>query len=184
MTNVPLESLPTFARLAEAFSAPIGEPIDLPPELQPAAAEIVGWDADTREFVKRYSLVSVYRRAIGLGVMIGDAIRLQRTVRTRRIDEWLATAAPDAAAGFERWRDAFFVRCDAIAALGTEGLVASGLAMPEEGPLRMAWHNPARLGRLLAGGASVSATLSVLRATAVLVVREWDFFGSSGYFEE
>ena len=178
MTNVPLEWLPSFSRLAEAFSAPIGEPMDLPSELQPAAAEIVGWDADTREFVKRYSLVSVYRRAVGLGVMIGDAIRLQRTVRTRRIDEWLATAAPAAAAGFERWRDAFFVRCDAIAALGTEGLVASGLAMPEEGPLRMAWHNPARLGRLLAGGASVSATLSVLRATAVLVVREWDFFGS------
>lgn len=141
------------------------------------AAEIIDWDEDTRGFLGRYSGESVYRRAIGLGVMVADAIRLQRTVRTRRIDEWLAGAPADTVAGFERWRDAFFARADAIAVLGTEGLVASGLAMPDEGPLRMAWHNPARLGRLL-GGSSVVATLNVLRATAVLVVREWDFFGS------
>src|SRR5262249_16983516 len=121
---------------------------------------------------------SVYRRAIGLGVMVGDAIRLQRSVRTRQIDEWLAAAPQDTSAAFERWRDAFFSRCDAIAVLGTEGLVASGLAMPDDGVLRMAWHNPSRLGGLLAGRSSLSATTSILRATAVLVVREWDFFGS------
>ena len=177
MTRVSLEKLPSFARLAEAFSAPIGEPTDLPADLQSMVVEIVRWDADTRRFLAKYSGESVYRRAIGLGVMVADAIRLQRTVRTRRIDEWLAAVIPETVAGFEHWRDAFFARCDAIAALGTEGLVASGLAMPDEGPLRMVWHNPARLSRLL-GGSSVVATVSVLRATAVLVVREWDFFGS------
>jgi hypothetical protein len=173
-----LEALTSFARLTDAFSAPIGELTALPPDLQPMVAEIVAWDANTRRFLESSSGDSVYRRAIGFGVMIGDAIRLQRSVRTRRIDEWLSGAPPDVAASFDRWRDAFFVRCDAIAIFGTEALVASELAMPDDGILRMVRHNPSRLGRLLGGRSSLAATASVLCATLVLVVREWDFFGS------
>ena len=176
--TVSLEALPSFTRLIEAFGSPIGEPTDVPSDLDPMAGEIVAWDDATRRSLARWPDDSVYRRAITLGVMTGDAIRLQRAVRTRRIDEWLASSPADTAAAFERWRDAFFLRCDAIAALGTEGLVASELAMPDDGLLQMAWHNPTRLGRLLSGRSSFGATLSVLRATAVLVVREWDFFGS------
>jgi cytochrome P450 len=178
MMTISLDALASFTRVSEVFAAPIGEPPDLPPDLQPMVREIVAWDAEARRSLARYADDSVYRRAIGLGVMIGDAIRLQRSVRTRRIDEWLTDAPADAVAAFEHWRDAFFTRCDAIAALGTEGLVASELAMPEDGVLRMVRHNPSRLARLLAGRSSFLASVSVLRAAAVLVVREWDFFGS------
>ena len=179
MMTVSLDALASFTRVCEAFAAPIGELPDLPPDLQSMVRQISAWDADTRRSLARYAKESVYRRAIGLGVMIGDAIGLQRSVRTRRIDEWLAAAPANAVAAFEqRWRDAFFTRCDAIAALGTEGLVASELAMPEDGFQRMALRNPSRLGRLLAGRSSFFTTLSVLGAAAVLVVREWDFFGS------
>ena len=121
---------------------------------------------------------SVYRRAVGLGVAIGDTLRLLRAIRTRRIDQWLATAQPQEVEAFEAWRAAFFLRCDAIAALATEGLVACDLVMPEEGIIAMATRNPSRVARMLGGRASAFALLGVYLALARLVAREWDFFGS------
>ena len=135
-------------------------------------------DARTRQTWADYERHSVFRRAVGLGTAIGDAIRLQRAIRTRRIHEWLATAPADTASSFDAWRDAFFARCDALAALATAGLVASGLAMPEEGVLAMALHNPARLGHLIGGRRSLFATVGIYLGTTVVVVREWNFFRS------
>ncbi len=178
MNLEPLVSLPSFDRLREAFAVAIDEPQSVPTDLRSVVREVSTWDAQSRRTWVSFTDLSVFRRAVGLGTSIGDAIRLQRAVRTRRIDEWLATAPPDTVASFERWRDAFFARCDALAALGTEGLVASGLAMPDDGVLDMALHNPARLGRLIGGRSSAFAIVSICFATAVLVAREWYFFRS------
>lgn len=179
MTNLePLDSLPSFARARDAFSTPIGGAPSVPADLERLVVQVSAWDAATRRTWTDFSRHSVFRRAVGIGSAIGDAIRLQRAIRTRRIDEWLATAPHDTAASFDVWRDAFFARCDALAALATAGLVASELAMPEDGMLAMAVRNPARLGHLIAGRPSLVATLSVYLSTTVLVAREWDFFRS------
>ena len=161
--------------MIEAFASAIDAP-GVPEDLVAVVRDVSAWDERARRSWARYEGDSVFGRSIGLGVAIADAIRLQRAVRTRRIDEWLACAPPDDVARFEDWRDAFFARCDALAALGTEGLVASGLSMPEDGVLNMAIHNPARLGRLIGGRRSVFATASVYAATIVLLGREWVFF--------
>lgn len=173
-----LNSLQSFARVKEAFAAPIGETPSVPQDLESLVLEVSAWDAKTRHTWMNFQHDSVFRRAVGIGTAIGDAIRLQRAIRTRRIDEWLATTAPETVAGFDAWRNAFFVRCDALAALAIDGLVASNLAMPEDGIFAMARHNPARLGHLISGRSSLFATASVYVGTAVLVTREWDFFGS------
>jgi cytochrome P450 len=177
MTNLePLHSLESFARAREAFGAPIDGAPSVPTDLQTLVREISMWDAQTRRTWADYQRHSVYRRAVGIGTAMADAIRLQRAIRTRRIDEWLAAAPPATTASFEAWRNAFFARCDALAALGTEGLVASGLAMPDDGVLDMALHNAARLGRLIVGRSSLFATMSVYAGATVLVAREWEFF--------
>ena len=150
----------------------------VPKDLERLVLDVSAWDAKTRQTWQNYQRHSVFRRSVGLGTAIGDAIRLQRAIRTHRIDAWLATAPPDTVTSFDAWRDAFFARCDALAALATAGLVASGLAMPEDGMLTMAVHNPARLGRLISGRPSFFATLGVYLGTTVLVAREWDFFSS------
>jgi cytochrome P450 len=150
----------------------------VPTDIQPLIRDVSAWDARTRRTWTDYQRHSVFRRSVGLGTAIGDAIRLQRAIRTRRIDEWLATAPPENATNFETWRDAFFVRCDALAALATAGLVASGLAMPEDGVLEMAVHNPSRLGHLIGGRSSVFSTLGVYLGATVVVAREWVFFRS------
>ncbi len=171
-----LIGLPSFGRAREAFAAAIGEPSGVATDLAAVVRNVSDWDDAVRRTWGAFERESVYRRAIGIGTAIADAIRLQRLVRTRRIDKWLAGAPAESVAAFEAWRDAFFARCDALAALGTEGLVASELLMPDDGVLAMAMHNPARLGRLIAGRSSLWATLSVYAATVVLVVREWEFF--------
>ena len=175
MTSESLTALPSFGRVKEAFSATIDVPT-VPADLAAVVRDVSTWDERARRSWASYERDSVFARSLGVGVAIGDAIRLQRAIRTRRIDEWLAAAPADDVARFEAWRDAFFARCDALAALATAGLVASGLAMPEDGVLSMAIRNPARLGALIGGRPSVFATLSVYAATIVLVAREWDFF--------
>jgi cytochrome P450 len=176
MNLEPLDSLQSFARVREAFGDPIDQSLSVPTDLAPLVREVATWDARARRTWGDYQRHSVFRRAVGIGQAIADAIRLQRAIRTRRIDEWLATAPPDTAATFEAWRDAFFARCDALAALSTEGLVASGLSMPEDGMLEMARHNPARLGHVIGGRPSLVATMSIYLGTTVLVAREWIFF--------
>jgi len=170
-----LTALPSFGRVTEAFAAAIDVPT-VPPDLSPVVRDVSRWDERARRNWAGYERDSVFTRSLGLGVAIADAIRLQRAVRTRRIDEWLAAAPAEDVARFEAWRDAFFARCDALAALGTAGLVASELSMPDDGVLNMAIHNPARLGALIGGRRSVFATLSVYAATVVLLAREWVFF--------
>ncbi len=173
--RVSLTALPSFGRVKDAFAAPIEVPT-VPADLAPVVRDVSAWDERARRSWASYERDSVFARSLGLGVAISDAIRLQRAVRTRRIDEWLAAAPPDDVARFEAWRDAFFARCDALAALGTAGLVASELSMPDDGVLSMAIHNPARLGGLIGGRRSLFATLSVYTATIVLLAREWVFF--------
>jgi cytochrome P450 len=174
----PLHSLESFSRARDAFATPIGAPNAVRDDLQPLVRDVSLWDEHARRLWTNFDGRSVFRRALGIGRSIGDAIRLQRAIRTRRIDFWLASAPQDVITSFEAWRDAFFTRCDALAALATEGLVASDLAMPEEGVLAMVRRNPARLSRLIGSRSSIMGTVSVLLATSVLVVREWDFFGS------
>jgi len=173
-----LESLASFARVRDAFAEPIEAPLSVPTDLQPLVQQVTGWDAETRRAWNDYHRYSVFRRGVALGIAIGDAIRLQRAIRTRRIDDWLAVAPPDTIASFEAWRDAFFARCDALASLATAGLVAGGLAMPEDGLLEMVFRNPARLALLIGGRSSLFATLGIYCAGVVIVVREWDFFRS------
>ena len=173
--SVSLTALPSFGRVKEAFAAPIDAPT-VPADLAPVVRDVSAWDERARRNWASYERDSVFARSLALGVAISDAIRLQRAVRTRRIDEWLAAAPPDDVVRFEAWRDAFFARCDALAALGTAGLVASELSMPDDGVLSMAIHNPARLGGLIGGRRSLFATLSVYAATIVLLAREWVFF--------
>jgi cytochrome P450 len=170
----PLSTLPSFSRVTRAFAIPMGVPAGVPADLDGAVEQVVAWDGATRRLCQRYPRRSVFRRSVDMGVTVGDAIRLQRVVRTSRIDAWLATApAPDAAA-FETFRDAFFARCDAVAALSTEALVASSLAMPEDGLAAMLRQNPKRLGALI-GPTARLASLQVVMAAVVLIAREWDF---------
>lgn len=172
----PITRLPAVARAVDAFAVPLTVPPGLPADLAAVALAAARWDEEVRTFWHRFEKRSAFHRALGLGRTIGDAIRLQRAVRTRRIDEWLAAEAPSSdATAFARWRDAFFVRCDAIAALATEGLVASNLAMPEDGLLEMARRNPARICTMIAGRATVLGTLSMYGAVVLLLAREWDF---------
>ncbi len=170
-----LTALPSFGRVKEVFGGAIDVPT-VPVDLAPVVRDVSAWDERARRHWASYERDSVFARSFGIGVAIADAIRLQRAVRTRRIDEWLAAAPAEDVARFEAWRDAFFARCDALAALGTAGLVASGLSMPDDGVLSMAVHNPARLGGLIGGRRSVLATLSVYAATILLLIREWVFF--------
>jgi len=170
-----LTALPSFGRVKEAFATAIDAPT-VPADLATVVRDVSAWDERARRNWASYERDSVFGRSIGLGVAIADAIRLQRAVRTRRIDQWLAAAPTGEVEKFEAWRDAFFGRCDALAALGTAGLVASGLSMPDDGVLKMAIHNPARLGALIGGRGSVFATLSVYAATIVLLARERVFF--------
>ena len=44
--------------------------------------------------------------------------------------------------------------------------------------LTMALHNPARLGRLIGGRASLLSTISIYAGASVVVAREWDWFSS------
>jgi hypothetical protein len=171
-----LRNLPGFATALAAFSAPMPAPKGVPPDLRWVVDTVQAWDIRTRDAWTFFDRRSVFWRAIELGVSVGDALRLQRAIRTRRIDQWLASAPAEEAAAFEAFRAGFFRRCDALAGLVTEGLVACGLAMPEDGVLAMAVRNPARVGRVLAGCRSplaiLWATVSVWLATAGLVARE------------
>jgi cytochrome P450 len=177
-----LRNLPGFATALATFSAPMPAPKGVPPDLRAVVDTVQAWQTRTRDAWTSFDQRSVFWRAIELGVSVGDALRLQRAIRTRRIDQWLASAPAEEAAGFEAFRAGFFRRCDALAGLVTQGLVSCGLAMPEDGVLAMAVRNPARVGRVLAGRrsplATLRATASVWLATAGLVAREWDFFGS------
>jgi hypothetical protein len=183
-TDIPLalHNLPGFARAIAAFSEPMPKPDGVPSDLRTFVVTVQAWDTRTREAWTSFDRRSVFGRAIELGVCVGDALRLQRAIRTRRIDQWLASTPAEEAAAFETFRAAFFRRCDALAGLVTEGLVACELAMPDDGILAMALRNPARVGGVLAGRRSplarLRATASVWLATAGLVAREWDFFGS------
>ena len=178
MRRSPVQALPGFARVCDAFASPFVAPADLPDDLRATVQQVEAWNTEARALCDEFAKRSVFRRGLGLGRVIGDAIRLQRAVRTRRIDHWLLDAPREARQTFENWRDAFFVRCDALAALSTEGLVASDLAMPEDGVLTMLRRNPSQLARLLGARVAPFGTVSVLMATLLLVVREWDFFGS------
>ena len=173
----PLLSLPSVSTAAAAFSQPIQPPDVVPADLEGLVAAVTRWDEATRQGWIHYESRSTYRRALHLGMAVADAIRLQRAIRTRRIDQWLASAPAAHRAAFEEWRAAFFNRCDAIAAVATEGLIATDLVMPEEGIAAMAVRNPAQIGRMLSGHSSLAATVSVYAASAVLVAREWEFFG-------
>src|SRR5689334_20046982 len=117
-----LHLLATFVRVREAFVTPIGRPA-APVDIATVVDQVAAWDATARRDWAGFERRTVFRRVVALGRAIGDAIRLQRAVRTRRIDDWLAAAPDDERAGFESWRDAFFDRCDALAELATEGLV-------------------------------------------------------------
>ncbi|HEX7242292.1 MAG TPA: hypothetical protein VF263_18540 [Longimicrobiaceae bacterium] len=168
-------------QVVAAFSEPMPGLPAMPDGLQPLVRAIAAWDARARAAWERYDESSVYRRALEIGVCIGDSLRFIRGVRTRRIDAWLAGAADGEAAAFEAWRDAFFLRCDALAALTTEGLVATNLAMPEDGMAAMTLGNPVRIARVISGRdgplSAVRSTLGLLAAAPVLVAREREFFG-------
>lgn len=177
-TSPALQSLDGFSRTRAAFAIAIASPGSIPEDLRLLVDSVSRWDDRSRRLWLDFNRRSVFRRAVGIGRTIGDAIRLQRAIRTRRIDQWLASAPANVVAEFEAWRAAFFARCDALAELSTEGLVASDLAMPEDGIRAMVRHNPARLARLIGSRSSMVGAMSVLLATGVLVARERDFFRS------
>jgi hypothetical protein len=85
-TLSPLHSLPSFTRAHEAFAVPIEGPTCIPADLRSLVRAVATWDTHTRRVWGDYHRHSVYRRAVGLGTAIGDAIRLQRAIRTHRID--------------------------------------------------------------------------------------------------
>ena len=174
----PLRSLASVQQARDAFAIPLTAPAALPDDLAALARTIAEWDETTRSGWMAAARRSVFRQALGIGVAIADAIRLQRAIRTERIDHWLAEASPESRAAVEAWRSAFFLRCDALAALTTEGLVLCDLSMPEDGLLTMLRRNPTRIGTMIAERRSMTASLSVMAASAVLVAREWDFVGS------
>jgi cytochrome P450 len=173
----PLRALQSFHQVAEAFAAPIECVVELPADLRAVAAHVARWDQATRRAWRDHERLSMRQRGVAVGRAIADAIRLQRAIRTHRIDAWLAGAPASSAQAFESWRDAFFARCDALAALATEALVVSDLAMPEDGVRAMALRNPARLGQLLGGRAPFGTAVSVYLATAAVALREREFFG-------
>ena len=151
---------------------------DVPEDLRALVTAVSSWDESTRALWMTLDTRSVYQRVVGLGAAIADAIRLQRAVRTRRIDRWLAAITPEQRTTFETWRTAFFVRCDAIGALTVEGLIACDFAMAEEGVVAMARRNPRQIAAMVSERPTLGATLAVVLGTARLVFREWKFFGS------
>jgi cytochrome P450 len=173
-----IEQLASAEDARRAFAEPIPTAGEVPDDLRPLANAVSSWDEATRELWTTLEARSVYGRIVGLGVAIADAIRLQRAIRTRRIDRWLAAADSDEAATFEAWRSAFFVRCDAMGALATEGLIACDLAMAEDGVVAMALRNPRRIAAMVNDRPSLRATLSVVLGVGRLVAREWEFFES------
>lgn len=174
-----IERLESAEEARRAFAERMPSAGEVPEHLRPLADAVAAWDESTRALWMTLEERSVYERVVGLGAAIADAIKLQRSIRTRRIDRWLAAATPEQVATFEAWRAAFFVRCDAMGALTTEGLIACDLAMPEDGMLTMARRNPRQIASMVSDDASsFGATVGVIVGTMRLVVREWPFFES------
>jgi len=174
-----IERLASAEEARSAFAERMPSPGNVPAELRPLVSDVSSWDESTRALWMALEERSVYERVVGLGAAIADAIKLQRAIRTRRIDRWLSNASAEEVTMFEAWRSAFFVRCDAMGALTTEGLIACELAMPEDGVLAMARRNPRQIAAMVSDDASsFGATFGVIFGTMRLLVREWPFFES------
>ena len=175
-TPAPLTKLSGFAKVAVAFGSPITVPPDLPPKIAGLATRVAVWAERSAGIWRDFDSKTTRQKVAGIGVAIGDAIRLQHQIRTKPIDDWLTTVSADARATFENWRRAFFERCDALGCLGAEGLIAGNLMMPEDGFLKMAAGNSARLGKLLGARNGIIGSVGVLAGMAQVVVRERRFF--------
>lgn len=174
-TSIPLRDLPAASQCRQAFLEPLGIPTSMPKDFGPVARKIEKWDEKTRKTWTGLERASVYGRAMGMGIAVGDSLRLLRAIRTRPIDQWLSGAPSEATREFNDWRSGFLDRCDALGALATEALVTCDLSMPDAGVWAMLSRNPARIAVML-GGSGPIAWLSVVASAKHLAWREREFF--------
>jgi cytochrome P450 len=171
-----LTELPSFAKVALAFSTPMGQSADFPADIAALVTRLGAWNTRSLATWSRLEDTLVHQRVAGIGTVIADAIRLHHDLRTKRIDDWLATAPEASARAFEGWRDAFDIRGDALGCISAEALLTSDLLMPERGTLRSMLHNIRQLGDLIGGEDYIFGTLGMFVGLVRVMVKERRFF--------
>src|SRR5262245_12682129 len=172
-----LTASPAFAEVAIAFFGDMRTPYEFPAEIARLVGRLEQWNSRSIQVLRTLEGRRVHQQVVALDEVIGGAIRLQHDFRTRRLDDWLASAPRESADAFESWREGFFDRCDALGAFASDALIRCDLVMPEEGVLKAMLANARQLGHLIGGQDYALATPGFFVGLARVFLRERRFFG-------